>query len=94
MANQYDQQGLTGKYPRPMENTVAGNLVAPVVAKQDLMDKSHVINDTTKSGKQLGAVVICLDDEAHSFAIAEGSKPEDKWHIVATDATSQITPAQ
>lgn len=92
MANNYSQMGLTGKSSVKMVTPVSEALMAPVVTMDALQHKTNVINDATKSGKQLGAVVIGLaaGDSHLSIYVARGSKEDAEWEEM--NHAAAITP--
>lgn len=63
--------------------TVALTLPQPVVAKADLLDTAHPINQAAMSGKQAGSTVIVA--ETFELAVASGTKPADKWKVKGSD---------
>lgn len=91
MANNYSTQPLTGKSARKQVQPVSEALMLPVISKEEASNKSNVINDATKSGKQKGAMV-CLDSSgALSIAIAIDGKEDSNWLSVKPGTT--INPA-
>jgi hypothetical protein len=67
-------------------------LPVAIVTQANLSSASHPINDTTKSGKQVGGLVyVKLTDGDHvCIAIAQGSAATDKWLILGMAATGSI----
>ena len=94
MANTYSAKGLTGKSGRKMISHGVSVMMAPVVLDTAVVAKANKINDTTKSGKQLGAMVIrkTVASSALTPCIATGSGPTDKWLVPAAAQLSDATP--
>lgn len=92
MANDYKTQPLTGCYGRKQVQPVSEALMLPIVQEAASKDKTNVVNDATKSGKQKGAMV-CLEvaDGALKIAIAVDGKEDSEWKSVI--AENPITPA-
>lgn len=92
MANGYSTQPLTGCYGRKQVPPVSEALMLPIVQEAASKDKTNVVNDATKSGKQKGAMV-CLEATggALKIAIAVGGKEDSEWKSVITEGL--ITPA-
>lgn len=92
MANGYSTQPLTGCYGRKQVPPVSEALMLPIVQEAASKDKTNVVNDATKSGKQKGAMV-CLEATggALKIAIAVDGKEDSEWKSVITE--NPITPA-
>lgn len=92
MANGYSTQPLTGCYGRKQVPPVSEALMLPIVQEAASKDKTNVVNDATKSGKQKGAMV-CLEvtGDALKIAIAVDGKEDSEWKSVITE--DSITPA-
>lgn len=92
MAHGYSTQPLTGCYGRKQVPPVSAVLMLPIVQEAASKDKTNVVNDATKSGKQKGAMV-CLEATgvALKIAIAVDGKEDSEWKSVTTKDT--ITPA-
>ena len=84
---------VTGQLTPVAKQTYATHLIAPIVPQSVLADIDHDINDTAKSGKQKGALVLCRLTATGKlvYAFARGSKPEDLWDV-ATNG-SDVSPA-
>lgn len=92
MANGYSTRPLTGCYGRKQVPPVSEALMLPIVQEAASKDKTNVVNDATKSGKQKGAMV-CLDiQDTPVIAIAVDSKEDSNWLTTSLVATA-ITPA-
>lgn len=85
MANEYSDQPLTGRYDRKQVQPVSEHLMVPSVNTNiDLYNpekQASVINDTTKSGKQLGAMIVT---EMGVLILSRGSEPTSKWDKTKT----------
>lgn len=92
MANGYSTQPLTGCYGGKQVPPVSEVLMLPIVQDAASKDKTNVVNDATKSGKQKGAMV-CLEATggALKIAIAVDGKEDSEWKSVITE--DSITPA-
>lgn len=92
MANGYSTQPLTGCYGRKQVPPVSEVLMLPIVREAASKDKTNVVNDATKSGKQKGAMV-CLEvtSGALKIAIAVDGKEDSEWKSIITE--DSITPA-
>lgn len=88
MANNYGSMGLTGKSTRKQVPHVSTAIQHGVVPAAQLTDKSSVVNDITKSGKQDGA---CIMDTSGVIHIARGSADTSVWNTMAIG--SQVVPA-
>lgn len=91
MANNYGTQPLTGvSKVKTIQHGVSA-LMAPVGEDGSFIKKGHAINDATKSGKQLGAMMIRKNADTYGIIIAQGSKEDAKWDVVNIE--KQVTPA-
>lgn len=92
MANEYSNQPLTGRYDRKQVQPVSEHLMVPSVNTNiDLYNpakQASVINDTTKSGKQLGAMLVT---EMGVLMLARGGEPTSQWD--QTKVAEIIVPA-
>jgi len=92
MANEYSNQPLTGRYDRKQVQPVSEHLMVPSVNTNiDLYKpakQASVINDTTKSGKQIGAMIVT---EIGVLMLARGGEPTSKWD--RTKTSENIVPA-
>lgn len=92
MANDYSNQPLTGRYDRKQVQPVSEHLMVPSVNTSielyNPAKQASVINDTTKSGKQLGAMLVT---EIGVLMLARGGEPTSKWDQTKTAET--IVPA-
>lgn len=71
-----------------------GILEWPIVAQADVEDIDNAINDSTKSGKKLGAAfIMTLTEGGTDIIIAQGTAVDDAWHQVSDAGASPITPA-
>lgn len=76
-ANTYDLMPLTGKTSRKQEKPISLALMVPVMPETEhIEERTDVVNDATKSGKQKGAMVL---DFHHNLYISTGSKPDSDW---------------
>lgn len=62
---------------------IALTVGAPIVAKADLLNTKHMINQKAQSGKAEGSFVIVK--ETHSLAIASGAKATDTWKVAGVN---------
>ena len=85
MANSYSSKPITGKSSRKQVQPVSEALMLPVVLKSRATNKSNVINDATKSGKQKGAMVCFDKQDTLVIAIAVGGKEDSAWLSVKVD---------
>ncbi|WP_438431073.1 hypothetical protein [Escherichia coli] len=91
MANDYSNQPLTGRYDRKQVQPVSGALMAFPVLQDRLEDSKDVVNDTTKSGKQTGAMFcVAQDNYRLTIAISKGSNELDNWSMITPG--EMITP--
>lgn len=88
MANNYGSMGLTGKSTRKQVPHVSTAIQHGVVPAVQLTDKTSVVNDITKSGKQDGA---CIMNTSGVIHIARGSADTSVWNTMAIG--SQVVPA-
>lgn len=88
MANQYATKGLTGKSTRKQVPHKSTAMQLGIVPAAQLADKADVVNDITKSGKQVGA---CIMSDTHVIHIATGQKDVSAWNTLANGAA--VTPA-
>lgn len=93
MANTYLAKGLTGKSTRKMENGFASVLFPIVDQATGLLKQAHPINDTTRSGKQIGAAVVSKNGTKLQLSIAVGSGETADWLEKATASVTDVTPA-
>lgn len=88
---------VTGDSPKSVHTQSVSMLPVAVVTKTNLSSAAHSINDTTKSGKQVGGLVYVklASDGNVCIAIAQGSAANDKWLVLGTGATGfiEVTPA-
>lgn len=88
MANNYGNMPVTGRSDRKQvehKSTAMQAGIAPVALFADI---KSVLNDTTKSGKQIGAVIL---SDAHIVHIADDNQPASAWHTLTNG--SDVTPA-
>lgn len=85
-------RNVTGDSPKSVQTQSVSMLPVAIVTQVNLSSASHPINDTTKSGKQVGGLVyVKLTDGDHvCIAIAQGSAATDKWLILGMAATGSI----
>lgn len=85
-------RNVTGDSPKSVQTQSVSMLPVAIVTQANLSNSSHPINDTTKSGKQVGGLVyVKLTDGDHvCIAIAQGSAATDKWLILGMAATGSI----
>ena len=92
MANEYSNQPLTGRYDRKQVQPVSEHLMVPSVNTSielyNPAKQTSGINDATKSGKQLGAMLVT---ETGVLMLARGGEPTSKWDQTKTAET--IVPA-
>lgn len=90
-------RNVTGDSPKSVFTQSVSNLPAAIVAQADLASAAHPINDTTKSGKQVGGLVYVKLTSGGKvcIAIAQGTGATDKWLILGMDAAGfiEVTPA-
>ena len=90
-------RNVTGDSPKSVQTQSVSMLPVAIVTQENLSSASHPINDTTKSGKQVGGLVyVKLADSDHvCIAIAQGSAATDKWLVPGMEATGfiEVTPA-
>lgn len=71
-------------------------LVAPMVLQASLSDTAHMINQSSLSGKEKGAMVVVVDSltapTTFELKAAEGGAPDDAWVSVG-GAASYTLPA-
>ncbi|MGL5456741.1 MAG: hypothetical protein ACRDB3_17870 [Citrobacter telavivensis] len=95
MANTYSQKGLTGKSTRKKVAHVVTHLLAPVLHNDRIEDAKDPINDSTKSGKQAGSLVIhesASSADNFKIAVAIGGKPTDPWFKLSAANITIVTP--
>lgn len=85
-------RNVTGDSPKSVHTQSVSMLPVAVVTQENLAKRAHPINDTTKSGKQVGGLVyVKLTKGGHvCIAIAQGSAATDKWLILGMAATGSI----
>ncbi|QFR58610.1 acetyl-CoA acetyltransferase [Escherichia phage vB_EcolP_P433.1] len=85
MANEYSNQPLTGRYDRKQVQPVSEHLMVPSVNTDNALynpaKQASVINDTTKSGKQIGAMIVT---EEGVLMLSRGSGPTSEWDQTKT----------
>lgn len=89
-------RNVTGDSPKSVHTQSVSMLPVAVVTMVDLSSAAHPINDTTKSGKQVGGLVyVKLSTGTVCIAIAQGSAATDKWLVLGTGDTGfiEVTPA-
>ncbi|WPJ55268.1 hypothetical protein RCIP0089_00005 [Klebsiella phage RCIP0089] len=90
-------RNITGDSPKSVQTQSVSMLPVAVVTQENLAEKAHPINDTTKSGKQVGGLVYVklTDNSKVCIAIAQGSADTDKWLVLGMDTTGfiEVTPA-
>lgn len=89
-------RNVTGDSPKSVHTQSVSMLPVAVVAMGDLSNAAHSINDTTKSGKQVGGLVyVKLATGTVCIAIAQGSAATDKWLVLGTGDAGfiEVTPA-
>lgn len=85
--NVYERTHLTGDKVLHTINTPSTALMCPVVEKALMIPANEWTNDTTKSGKQKGAMYVHTEingddynqDSAVYLIVAKGSAPKDSW---------------
>lgn len=84
-------RNVTGDSPKSVQTQSVSMLPVAIVTQVDLASAAHPINDTTKSGKQVGGLVyVKLTDGHVCIAIAQGSAATNKWLILGMAATGSI----
>lgn len=91
-------RNVTGDSPKSVQTQSVSMLPVAVVAEEDLTIAAHPINDTTKSGKQVGGLVYVKLTAAGGnvcIAIAQGSAATDKWLVLGKGDTglTEVVPA-
>lgn len=90
-------RNITGDSPKSVQTQSVSMLPVAIVTQVNLASASHPINDTTKSGKQVGGLVYVKLTTGGNvcIAIAQGSGATDKWLVLGMDATGsiEVTPA-
>lgn len=90
-------RNVTGDSPKSVHTQSVSMLPVAIVAEVDLNSSAHPINDTTKSGKQVGGLVYVKLTTGGSvcIAIAQGSDALDKWLVLGTGNTGfiEVTPS-
>ena len=90
-------RNVTGDSPKSVQTQSVSMLPVAVVTQKDLSSAAHPINDTTKSGKQVGGLVYVKLTTGGTvcIAIAQGSAATDKWLVLGMGDTgfSEVTPA-
>lgn len=90
-------RNITGDSPKSVQTQSVSMLPVAIVTQVNLASAAHPINDTTKSGKQVGGLVyVKLTTGGRVVtAIAQGSAATDKWLIQGMDASGfiEVTPA-
>lgn len=90
-------RNITGDSPKSVQTQSVSMLPVAIVTQANLASAAHPINDTTKSGKQVGGLVyVKMTTGGHVVtAIAQGSAATDKWLIQGMDAAGfiEVTPA-
>lgn len=88
-------RNVTGDSPKSVQTQSVSMLPVAVVTQENLTKKGHPINDTTKSGKQVGGLVyVKLTNNKVCIAIAQGSAATDKWLVLGMNTTGfiEVTP--
>lgn len=76
-------RNVTGDSPKSVQTQSVSMLPVAVVTQVNLSSAAHPINDTTKSGKQVGGLVyVKLATGRVCIAIAQGSAATDKWLVL------------
>jgi hypothetical protein len=88
MPNQYLTKGLTGKSTRKQVEHKSTAMQHGIIPVAQLALKADVVNDTTKSGKQVGA---CIVSSTHVVYISTGSSEVAPWNTIANGTA--VTPA-
>lgn len=90
-------RNITGDAPTSVNTQSVSNLPVAQVTQAQLASAAHPINDTTKSGKQVGGMVYVKLTTGSNvvIAIAQGSAATAKWVILGMDAAGfiEVTPA-
>lgn len=90
-------RNVTGDSPKSVQTQSVSMLPVAIVAERDLSSAAHSINDTTKSGKQVGGLVYVKLTTGGNvcIAIAQGSAATDKWLVLGKGDTNftEVTPA-
>lgn len=90
-------RNITGDSPKSVQTQSVSMLPVAIVTQANLASAAHPINDTTKSGKQVGGLVYVKMTTGGRVvtAIAQGSAATDKWVIQGMDAAGfiEVTPA-
>ena len=90
-------RNITGDAPTSVNTQSVSNLPVAQVTQAQLASAAHPINDTTKSGKQVGGMVYVKLTTGGNvvIAIAQGSAATSKWVILGMDAAGfiEVTPA-
>lgn len=90
-------RNVTGDAPTSVNTQSVSMLPVAIVTQVNLASAAHPINDTTKSGKQLGGMVyVTMTTGGRTvIAIAQGSGATSKWVIPGMDAAGfiEVTPA-
>lgn len=88
---------VTGDSPKSVNTLSVSMLPFAHVSQAVLASAASPINDTTKSGKQIGGAVLVKLTTGGNYvmAIAQGSAATDKWVVQGMDASGsiEITPA-
>lgn len=88
MANDYLTKGLTGKSTRKQVAHKSTAIQHGIVPTAQFADKASVINDTTRSGKQVGA---CAFNASGVIHIASGQGETAVWYTLTNGAN--VVPA-
>lgn len=85
-------RNVTGDSPKSVQTQSVSMLPVAIVTQADLTRAAHPINDTTKSGKQVGGMVYVKLTTGGTvcIAIAQGTAATDKWIIPGMAATGSI----
>lgn len=91
--NKYSSQPMTGDHRVPAQVVPSLALMCPVVRKETLLNAKEMINDTTKSGKQAGAMLVHTEINGEDtdqdlpvyIIVAKGSAPTDPWYTCKTN---------
>lgn len=92
MSNSYLASPVTGSVDRKQVQPVATHLMLPVVGENSITNSKDVVNDATKSGKQIGAMVCRMVGGKMQIDIATGSKEVANWNPTLMDSVGLITP--
>lgn len=68
-----------------MKQPESSALVVPFVEVEGIKKSTSVINDTTKSGKQLGAMLCTIREEKLVLVIAQDSQPKAYWDCLVSE---------